>query len=89
MTDGQVRDEERMVDAVVRELRRARTGTCASWPEGPRVPAELVVDVVLEERYWYPDDGGVVWLAGYQLVDRRVGRFLGRDAPELTAGACW
>jgi hypothetical protein len=41
------------------------------------------VDVVLEERYWYPDDGGVVWVAGYQLVDRETGRYLGRDAPEL------
>jgi hypothetical protein len=40
------------------------------------------VDVVLEERYWYPDDGGIVWVAGYHLVDAS-GRFLGRDAPEL------
>ena len=44
------------------------------------VPA--VVDVELEERYWYPEDGGVVWLAGYQPVDAS-GRFLARDAPEL------
>jgi hypothetical protein len=44
----------------------------------------VIVDVVLEERYWYPDDGGVVWLAGYQLVDAG-GRWLGRDAPELAA----
>jgi hypothetical protein len=41
------------------------------------------VDVVLEERYWYPDDGGIVWVAGYQLVDPATGRYLGRDAPEL------
>jgi hypothetical protein len=41
------------------------------------------VDVVLEERYWYPDDGGIVWVAGYQLVDPASGRYLGRDAPEL------
>ena len=40
------------------------------------------VDVVAEERYWYPDDGGIVWVAGYQLVDAD-GRFLGRDAPEV------
>jgi hypothetical protein len=38
--------------------------------------------VVLEERYWYPDDGGIVWVAGFQLVDA-AGRFVGRDAPEV------
>lgn len=37
------------------------------------------VRVVHEERYWYPDDGGVVWVAGFHLVDE-AGRFLGRDA---------
>ena len=41
------------------------------------------VDVTFEERYWYPDDGGVVWIAGYHVVDRDSGRFVGRDAPEL------
>ena len=46
--------------------------------------APATVDVAYEERYWYPDDGGVVWLAGYHLVDAS-GRFLGRDAPELAA----
>src|SRR4051812_42328079 len=40
------------------------------------------VDVVVQERYWYPDDGGEVWVAGYQLVDAE-GRYLARDAPEL------
>jgi hypothetical protein len=40
------------------------------------------VDVIAQERYWYPDDGGEVWVAGYQLVDAD-GRYLGRDAPEL------
>jgi hypothetical protein len=44
-----------------------------------------VVHVVEEEKYWYPDDGGIVWVAGYQLVDPASGRYLGRDAPELTA----
>ena len=29
----------------------------------------FVVDVEFAERYWYPDDGGQVWVAGYQLVD--------------------
>jgi hypothetical protein len=43
-----------------------------------------LVDVELEERYWYPDDGGIVWLAGYQPVGAD-GRFLARDAPELAA----
>jgi hypothetical protein len=40
------------------------------------------VDVAAQERYWYPDDGGEVWVAGFQLVDAE-GRYLGRDAPEL------
>jgi hypothetical protein len=43
------------------------------------------VDVEYEERYWYPDEGGQVWLAGYQLIDRESGRYLARDAPELAA----
>jgi HIRAN domain len=47
--------------------------------------APVIADVVFEERYWYPDDGGVVWLAGYQLVEPESGRYLARDAPELTA----
>jgi HIRAN domain len=45
--------------------------------------ATVAVDVSYEERYWYPDDGGVVWIAGYQLVDRESGRYLAREAPEL------
>ena len=44
----------------------------------------IALDAVYEERYWYPDDGGALWIAGYQLVDDD-GRFLGRDAPELHA----
>jgi hypothetical protein len=44
----------------------------------------VVVDVELQERYWYPDDGGQVWVAGYQLVDAS-GRFVGRASPELAA----
>jgi hypothetical protein len=43
----------------------------------------VVVDAGYEERYWYPDDGGQVWVAGYQLLDRDSGRYLARDAPEL------
>jgi hypothetical protein len=46
----------------------------------------MIVEVEREERYWYPDDGGIVWLAGFQPV-AGDGRYLGRDAPELaTAG---
>jgi hypothetical protein len=45
----------------------------------------VVVHVVEEEKYWYPDDGGIVWVAGFQLVDAASGRYLGRDAPELAA----
>jgi hypothetical protein len=44
----------------------------------------VVVQAVFEERYWYPDDGGEVWIAGYTPVDA-TGRYLGRDAPELAA----
>ena len=47
--------------------------------------APLLVEVEYEERYWYPDEGGQVWLAGYHLVDLDSGRFLARDAPELAA----
>lgn len=45
----------------------------------------ITVQVAHEERYWYPDAGGVVWVAGYQLLDPASGRFLGREAPELAA----
>ena len=41
------------------------------------------VDVAYDERYWYPEDGGAVWLAGYQLVEPESGRYLGREDPEL------
>jgi HIRAN domain len=44
----------------------------------------VVVQVVFDERYWYPDDGGQVWLAGFTPVDDS-GAYLGRDAPELAA----
>ena len=43
----------------------------------------MVVEAVFEERYWYPDDGGQVWIAGYTPTEQ--GRYLGRDAPELAA----
>ncbi len=45
----------------------------------------MLIDAGYEERYWYPDDGGEVWVAGYQLVDHESGRYLARDAPELAA----
>jgi hypothetical protein len=51
----------------------------------PGVSPAVVVHVAEDEKYWYPDDGGIVWVAGFQLVDRESGRFLGRDAPELAA----
>jgi hypothetical protein len=54
------------------------------WWSSSRRLGRVQVEVVLEERYWYPDDGGIVWVAGYQLVDPQSGRFLGRDAPEVT-----
>jgi hypothetical protein len=43
----------------------------------------VVVDVEFAERYWYPDDGGQVWLSGYQLIDPATGSYLARDAPLL------
>src|SRR5690349_7318492 len=62
-------------------------GVVDATPRGgpPRlmVMEPAVVDVAFEERYWYPHDGGVVWVSGYQLVDRESGRFLARDAPEV------
>ena len=48
-------------------------------------PATVTVDVAYDERYWYPDDGGEVWLAGYQVVDPESGSYLARDAPALLA----
>jgi HIRAN domain len=44
----------------------------------------VVVQAVFDERYWYPDDGGQVWIAGYTPVDS-AGAYLARDAPELAA----
>jgi hypothetical protein len=43
----------------------------------------LEIAVEYEERHWYPDDGGVVWVAGYSIVDPATGRYLARDAAEL------
>ena len=43
------------------------------------------VDVVYEERYWYPEDGGAVWIVGYSIVDADSGEFLARDDPALAA----
>ena len=45
----------------------------------------MEVEVALEERYWYPEEGGAVWIAGYHLVDPDSGRYLARRAPELEA----
>ena len=45
----------------------------------------MQVAVQHEARDWYPDDGAIVWLAGYHPVDPPSGRFLARDAPQLVA----
>jgi hypothetical protein len=42
----------------------------------------MVIDVEYDEHYWYPDDGGQVWIVGYQPVGAD-GRYLARDAAEL------
>ena len=44
-----------------------------------------IVDVAFEERYWYPDDGSILWIAGFQPVDPESGRFLAGDDPALSA----
>jgi hypothetical protein len=49
------------------------------------MPPSIEVQAVYEERYWYPDEGGQVWLAGYSLVDGETGCFLARDDPSLAA----
>jgi HIRAN domain len=46
---------------------------------------DVLIQVEYEERYWYPDEGGQVWLAGYSVVDPETGRFLARDDPSLAA----
>jgi HIRAN domain-containing protein len=38
------------------------------------------IDVEYDERYWYPEDGGQVWIVGFQVVDPGSGRYIGRDA---------
>jgi HIRAN domain len=45
----------------------------------------MTVEVELEERYWYPEDGGQVWIAGYNVIDAESGRYLARDEPQLAA----
>src|SRR5918997_1065471 len=66
-----------------REPQGRRAGQAAA--EGPPRRRQLAdtlqpveVDAGYEERYWYPDDGGQVWVAGYQLIDRESGRYLAR-----------
>ena len=39
----------------------------------------IVVLVEREERYWYPDDGGIVWLAGFMPIDPETRSFVGRE----------
>ncbi|HEX8205899.1 MAG TPA: HIRAN domain-containing protein [Solirubrobacteraceae bacterium] len=38
------------------------------------------VTVTREERYWYPDDGGIVWIEGLMPIDLETRSFLGREA---------
>jgi HIRAN domain-containing protein len=38
------------------------------------------ITVEREERYWYPDDGGIVWIAGFMPIDPDTRRFVGREA---------
>jgi hypothetical protein len=42
----------------------------------------VIVDVEYDEHYWYPDEGGQVWIVGYQPVGAD-GRYLARDSSEL------
>src|SRR3569833_2623549 len=45
----------------------------------------VTVAVAIEERDWHPEDGAAVWAAGYQPAAAATGRYLARDAAELTA----
>ena len=40
----------------------------------------VTIDVTREERYWYPDEGGIVWVAGFMPIEPESRRFLGREA---------
>jgi hypothetical protein len=40
----------------------------------------VTITVTREERYWYPDDGGIVWIAGFMPIDPDTRRFVGREA---------
>ncbi len=63
----------------------SRLGVRAGGRRGSRSLGRVQVHVEWEERYWYPEDGGVIWLAGYGVVEAGSGRYLARDAPELAA----
>ena len=56
-----------------------------AWRVRPRASRmkPVVVDASYEERYWYPPDGGIVWLAGWSLVDPGSGRFLANSSQDL------
>lgn len=60
-------------------------GVRGSARGGSRSLGRVEVHVEWEERYWYPEDGGIVWLAGYGAVDPESGRYPAREAPELAA----
>lgn len=45
----------------------------------------MIVDVRHEERYWYPSDGGIVWIEGWYVVDPDTGGYLANDSERLRA----
>ena len=81
--EGEQEKKQRQLERVRHAERSVGDGSSFAKGVTVRTFVRMLVDVRYEERYWYPDDGGIVWLAGYQLVDPESGRFLARDAPEL------
>ena len=54
--------------------RRPRSARCCRVADLAEETRE--VEVEFQERYWYPDDGGEVWVAGYSR-STPTGRFIG------------
>ena len=48
----------------------------------------MLIEAGYEERYWYPDDGGEVWVAGYQLIDPESGATWRATHPSWPLAAC-
>ena len=50
----------------------------------------MLVDAGYEERYWYPDDGGQVWVAGYSSsTTDRVATWPAMPPSSASAACAW